>query len=181
MALVIPHHGKHPVIPASAYLAPTATVIGDVVLGEGASLWFNVVVRGDVNYIRLGDRTNIQDNSTIHVHVNNHPTVIGNDVVGGHNILLHGCTVKDRVLIGMGAVLMDGVEVGEECIVAAGSLLAPGTRIPPRSLARGRPARVVRSVTDDEVKRYILFGVESYLRYKESYREGRDSIAGNEI
>ena len=170
MPLVIPHHGKTPVVPASAYLAATATVIGDVVLGEGASLWFNVVARGDVNFIRIGDRTNIQDNSTIHVHVDDHPTVIGNDVVGGHNILLHGCTVKDRVLIGMGAVLMDGVVVGEESIVAAGSLLVPGTIVPPRSLVRGRPAQVARSVTDEEVRDFILFGVESYLRYIETYR-----------
>jgi carbonic anhydrase/acetyltransferase-like protein (isoleucine patch superfamily) len=172
MPLVIPHGGKTPVIPRSAFLAPTATVIGDVVLGEESSLWFNVVVRGDVNSIRIGDRTNIQDNSTVHVHVKDFPTVIGNDVVGGHNVLLHGCTVKDRVLIGMGSVLMDGVEVGEECIVGGGSLLTPGTRVPPRSLVTGRPARVVRPVTDEEVEDLILFGVKSYLRYKETYPGG---------
>jgi carbonic anhydrase/acetyltransferase-like protein (isoleucine patch superfamily) len=170
MPLVIPHHGKQPVIPETAYLAPTATVIGDVILGEHSSLWFNVVVRGDVNYIRLGDRTNIQDNSTIHVHVNDRPTIVGNDVVGGHNILLHGCTIRDRVLIGMGAAIMDDVEVGEECIVGAGSLLTPGTRVPPRSLVVGHPARVVRSVTDDEVENLILFGVRNYIEYKETYR-----------
>lgn len=169
MPLVIPHGGKHPVIPASAFLAPTATVIGDVVLGEDASLWFNVVVRGDVNFIRIGNRTNIQDNSTIHVHVDDHPTVIGNDVVGGHNVLLHGCTVHDRVLIGMGSTLMDGVVVGEECIVGGGSLLIPGTRVPPRSLVVGRPARVVRPVTDDEVESLILYGVRNYLQYKQTY------------
>jgi carbonic anhydrase/acetyltransferase-like protein (isoleucine patch superfamily) len=169
MPLVIPHGGKHPVIPASAFLAPTATVIGDVVLGEDASLWFNVVVRGDVNFIRIGNRTNIQDNSTIHVHVDDHPTVIGNDVVGGHNVLLHGCTVHDRVLIGMGSTLMDGVVVGEECIVGGGSLLTPGTRVPPRSLVVGRPARVVRPVTDEEVESLILYGVRNYLEYKQTY------------
>ena len=132
MPLIMAHQGKTPVIPASAYLAPTATVIGDVALGESASLWFNVVVRGDCNFIRIGDRTNIQDNSTIHVHVNDHPTLVGNDVVGGHNILLHGCTIKDRILIGMGSTIMDGVVVGEESIVAAGSLLVPGTVVPPQ-------------------------------------------------
>jgi carbonic anhydrase/acetyltransferase-like protein (isoleucine patch superfamily) len=172
MPLVIPHGGKRPVIPPSAFLAPTATVIGDVVLGEDASLWFNVVVRGDVNSIRIGDRTNIQDNSTIHVHVDDHPTVIGSDVVGGHNILLHGCTVGDRVLIGMGSVLMDGVQVGEESIVGGGSLLTPGTRVPPRSLVTGRPARVVRPVTDEEVETLILFGVRNYLHYKTTYPTG---------
>jgi carbonic anhydrase/acetyltransferase-like protein (isoleucine patch superfamily) len=169
MPLVIPHHGITPVIPPSAYLAPTATVIGDVVLGEDASLWFNVVVRGDVNFIRIGDRTNIQDNSTIHVSIDTHPTVIGNDVVAGHNVLLHGCTVRNRVLVGMGALLMDGVEVGEESIVGAGSLLTPDTRIPPRSLVVGRPGRVARRVTDAEVEDLILFGVRNYLQYKTTY------------
>lgn len=171
MPLIIPHHGIQPVIPRTAYLAPTATVIGDVVLGDHASLWFNVVVRGDVNFIRIGDRTNIQDNSTIHVSINTFPTVIGNDVVGGHNVLLHGCTVHDRVLIGMGSTIMDGVVVGEESIVGAGSLLTPGTKIPPRSLVTGRPGRVVRQVTDDEVENLILFGVRNYLEYKETYPE----------
>ena len=169
MPLIIPHHGKHPEIPATAYLAPTATVIGDVILGDHASLWFNVVVRGDVNYIRIGDRTNIQDNSTIHVSINTHPTVIGNDVVGGHNILLHGCTIRDRVLVGMGSTVMDGVTVGEECIVGAGTLLTPGTQVPPRSLVTGRPGRVVRQITDDEVENLIMFGVRNYLEYKETY------------
>lgn len=169
MPLVLPHHGKTPIVPSTAYLAPTATVIGDVTLGEHASLWFNVVVRGDVNSIRIGDRTNIQDNSTVHVHVDDHPTRIGNDVVGGHNILLHGCTVGDRVLIGMGAALMDGVEVGNDCIVGAGSLLTPGTRVPARSLVMGRPARIVREVTDEEIETLILFGVRNYLEYKETY------------
>lgn len=169
MPLVIPHHGKHPVIPETAWLAPTATVIGDVILGDQASLWFNVVVRGDVNYIRIGDRTNIQDNSTIHVHVDDHPSIVGDDVVSGHNVLIHGCTVGNRVLIGMGATIMDGVEVGDECIVGAGSLLTPGTKVPSRSLVMGRPARVVREVTDREVEDIILFGVRSYLEYKETY------------
>ena len=170
MPLIMTHQGKTPVIPASAYLAPTATVIGDVVLGESSSLWFNVVVRGDCNFIRIGDRTNIQDNSTIHVHVNDHPTVVGNDVVGGHNILLHGCTIKDRILIGMGSTIMDGVVVGDESIVAAGSLLVPGTVVPPRSLVKGRPARVARRVTDDEVENFIMFGVRNYLEYMEAFR-----------
>ena len=169
MPLIIPHHGKTPVIPSTAYLAPTATVIGDVVLGEHSSLWFNVVVRGDCNYIRIGDRSNIQDNSTIHVHIKTHPTIIGNDVVAGHNVLLHGCTVKDRVLVGMGSTLMDGVEVGEESIIGAGALVTPGMKIPPRSLVLGRPGRVARKVTDEELENMIMFGVANYLEYKETY------------
>jgi carbonic anhydrase/acetyltransferase-like protein (isoleucine patch superfamily) len=175
MPLVMPHHGKRPVIPPTAYLAPTATVIGDVVLGDHASIWFNTVIRGDVNFIRIGDRSNIQDNSTIHVHINDHPTIVGNDVVGGHNIVLHGCTIKDRVLIGMSSTIMDGVVVGEECIVAAGSLLVPGTIVPARSVVMGRPATVARAVTDDEVEQFIMFGVRNYLEYKETFR-GADVI-----
>jgi len=169
MAIILPHHGISPTIPDTAFLAPTATVIGDTVLGEHSSLWFNVVVRGDVNFIRIGDRTNIQDNSTIHVSLDTFPTIIGNDVLGGHNILLHGCTVKDRVLVGMGAIIMDGAEIGEESIVGAGSLVTPGTIIPPRSLVTGRPGRVVRRVTDQEVEDIIMFGVRNYLEYKETY------------
>jgi carbonic anhydrase/acetyltransferase-like protein (isoleucine patch superfamily) len=177
MPLVIPHHGKHPVIPATAWLAPTATVIGDVILGDQASLWFNVVVRGDVNYIRIGDRTNIQDNSTIHVHVDDFPSIVGDDVVSGHNVLIHGCTIGNRVLVGMGATIMDGVEVGDECIVGAGSLLTPGTKVPSRSLVLGRPGRVVREVTDQEVEDIILFGVRSYLEYKESYPDETGTVS----
>jgi carbonic anhydrase/acetyltransferase-like protein (isoleucine patch superfamily) len=174
MPHIIPHHGKTPIVPRTAYLAPTATLIGDVVLGEHASLWFNVVVRGDVNYVRIGDRTNIQDNSTVHVHVDDRPTVIGDDVLGGHNILVHGCTVGDRVLIGMGAAILDGVVIGEESIVAAGSLITPDTEFPPRSMIVGRPARRVRAVTDREVEDIILFGVRNYLQVKETYASSSD-------
>jgi len=168
--LILSHHGVTPTVPPTAWLAPTATVIGDVVLGDHASLWFNVVARGDVNRIRIGDRTNIQDNSTIHVSVDTFPTLIGNDVVGGHNVLLHGCTVHDRTLIGMGSTLLDGVVVGEESVVAAGSLLPPGFVVPPRSLVMGRPGRIVRRVSDREVEELILFGVRAYVESKESYR-----------
>jgi gamma-carbonic anhydrase len=170
--VILPHHGVHPTIPRSAFIAPGATIVGDVVLGEHASIWFHTVVRGDVNYIRIGDRTNIQDNSTIHVTHDTHPTIVGADVVGGHNIVLHGCVIRDRVLIGMGSIVLDGAEVGEECIIGAGSLVTPGTRIPPRSLALGRPAKVVRSLTDKEVEEMILAGVQNYLRYKETYSRG---------
>lgn len=166
---IIEHHGIRPTVPDSAWLAPTATVIGDVVMGESSSLWFNVVARGDVNYIRIGDRSNIQDNSTIHVSVDTWPTIIGNDVVAGHNVLLHGCTIHDRVLVGMGSVVMDGVVIGEESIIGAGSLVTPGTQIPPRSLVVGRPGRVVRSVTDKELEDIILFGAKAYVKYKDTY------------
>lgn len=166
---IFAHHDIEPRIPETAFVAPTASVIGEVTLGEHASIWFNAVLRGDMNSIRIGDRTNIQDNSTIHVTRETGPTIVGNDVVGGHQIILHGCTIKDRVLVGMGSVVLDGAEVGEESIVAAGSLVTPGKKFPPRSLILGSPGRVVRQVTDREVEEMILGGVKCYLEYKESY------------
>lgn len=143
---------KFPVIHASAFVAKSAEVIGDVEIGEDSSIWFGSVVRGDVNYIRIGSRTNIQDLSVIHVSGGTHPTVLGDEITVGHRVLLHGCTVDDRCLIGMGAILMDGVHVGEECLVGAGSLLTPGTIVPSRSLVIGSPARVKRELTQDEVE-----------------------------
>ncbi|HVR73174.1 MAG TPA: gamma carbonic anhydrase family protein [Planctomycetota bacterium] len=166
---VIPHHGVRPTIPETAFVAPDATLIGDVVLGEHASIWFHTVIRGDVNFIRIGARTNIQDNSTIHVTHDTHPTIVGSDVVAGHNVLLHGCTIGDRVLVGMGSIVLDGAEVGEESVIGAGSLITPRTKIPPRSLVLGRPGKVARRVTDAEVEDMILAGVRHYLAYKETY------------
>ncbi len=143
---------KLPVVHPSVFIANSAEVIGDVEIGEDSSIWFGSVVRGDVNYIRIGARTNIQDNCVIHVSGGTHPTVLGDEITVGHRVLLHGCTVDDRCLIGMGAILMDGVHVGEECLVGAGSLLTPGTIVPPRSLVIGSPARVKRELTEDEIE-----------------------------
>jgi len=154
---------KFPVVHPTAFVAENATVIGDVEIGEESSIWFGSVVRGDVNYIRIGERTNIQDNCVIHVSGGTHPTVLGNEITVGHRVLLHGCTVDDRCLIGMGAILMDGVHVGEECLVGAGSLLTPGTIVPPRSLVIGSPARVKRELTSDE----IAFLDRSWRNYTE--------------
>ena len=154
---------KFPVMHPSVFVAENAAVIGDVEIGEDSSIWFGSVVRGDVNYIRIGARTNIQDNSVIHVSGGTHPTVLGNEITVGHRVLLHGCTVDDRCLVGMGAILMDGVHVGEECLVGAGSLLTPGTIVPPRVLVIGSPARVKRELTEDE----IAFLDRSWRNYTE--------------
>jgi carbonic anhydrase/acetyltransferase-like protein (isoleucine patch superfamily) len=142
---------KQPLIHETAFIADDAVVIGDVVIGEDASVWYGSVVRGDVNYIRIGARTNIQDLTVMHVTSHTHPTVLEDEITVGHRVVLHGCHVESRCLIGIGAILLDGVRVGTNSLVAAGSLLTPGTQIPPRSLVMGSPARVKRELTDDEL------------------------------
>ena len=163
------YKGVTPQLDASVFLAPTACVIGDVQIGEKSSLWFNVVVRGDVNFIRIGNRTNIQDGSVVHVTRDTHPTVIGDDVSVGHSVTLHGCTVHDKCLIGIGAIVLDGAVIGASSLVAAGSVVAPGTQIPPQSLVMGSPGRVKRVLTEDECLD-IHSIAERYLQYQEDYR-----------
>lgn len=160
--------GIKPTIPQSAYIEETAVVIGDVVIGEFASVWFNAVVRGDVHYIRIGNRTNVQDLSLLHVTYDTHPLVIGDEVTIGHHVVLHGCTVKDRVLIGMGAIIMDGAVIGEDCVVGAGSLVTEGTVVPPKSLILGSPAKVKRPVTEDELA-WIRESAQNYIDYARQY------------
>src|SRR6478672_9472879 len=134
--------GVMPRVAADAYVDASAQVIGDVEIGAESSVWMNVVIRGDVNIIRIGDRTNIQDGTIIHVMRDTHPTRIGNDVTVGHAAVLHGCIIHDRVLIGMGSMLLNGAEIGEDSIVAAGTLVPEGKKFPGRSLLMGRPAAV---------------------------------------
>jgi carbonic anhydrase/acetyltransferase-like protein (isoleucine patch superfamily) len=145
------YSGKKPTIGKSSYIAPNATVIGDVTLGDESSVWFGCVVRGDVFPIRIGARSNIQDGSVIHVTGGKSATTLGDDVTVGHMALLHGCTIGSRVLVGMGTVVLDDAMVEDECILAAGSLVTPGTRIPSRSLAMGRPAKVVRPLAEADL------------------------------
>jgi carbonic anhydrase/acetyltransferase-like protein (isoleucine patch superfamily) len=160
--------GITPRIHPTCFIEQSAQVIGDVELGEGSSIWFNTVVRGDVNRIRIGRRTNIQDLSLIHVLKDRHATTIGDDVTVGHHVVLHGCTVGHRVLVGMSAVLMDGVEVGDDCIIAAGALLTPGTRIPPGMLALGSPAKPKRPLTPDE-REWLTRSAANYVEYARTY------------
>ena len=154
---------KHPVIHESAYVAGTAQVIGDVKIGEDSSVWFGSVIRGDVNFIRIGARTNIQDMTMIHVSSKTHATVLEDEITVGHRVTLHGCHVESRCLVGIGSILMDGVRVGNNSLVGAGSLLTPGTQVPPRSLVLGSPARVKRELTDDE----LAFLDRSWRNYTE--------------
>jgi len=167
--MILEHKGVAPQLDESVFLAPSACVIGDVQIGARSSLWFNVVVRGDVNFIRIGNRTNIQDGSIIHVTRDTHPTVIGNDVSIGHSVTLHGCTVHDGCLIGIGAIVLDGAVIGASSLVAAGSVVSPGTQIPPRSLVMGSPGRVKRVLTEDECQNIHLIA-ERYIQYQDDYR-----------
>jgi carbonic anhydrase/acetyltransferase-like protein (isoleucine patch superfamily) len=164
-----PYRGRVPLVHATAFVDASAQVIGDVAIGEDSSVWMNVVVRGDVNTIRIGARSNVQDGCVVHVMHGTHPTRIGDDVTIGHAAIVHGCTIGNRVLIGMGAILLNGVDVGDDSIVAAGTLVPERTRIPPRSLVMGSPAKVRRTLTDEEVAS-ILDYAANYVRYKEDYR-----------
>src|SRR5947207_2396955 len=145
--MITSYKGVTPIIAPSAFVAPGVHIIGDVHIGEHSSIWFNCVLRGDCYYIRIGEYTNIQDGTVIHVTTERSATFIGNRVTVGHSAVLHGCTVKDRSLIGIGAIVLDDVIVGEESFIAAGSLVTPGTVIPPRSMVMGAPAKIRRQVT----------------------------------
>ena len=158
-----------PRIAETAFVAEDALVIGDVEIGKDSSVWFGSIVRGDVNYIRIGARTNIQDMTMIHVSSKTHPTLLEDEITVGHRVTLHGCHVETRCLIGIGAILLDGVRVGNNSLVGAGSLLTPGTIIPPRSLVVGSPARVKRELTDDELT-YLDRSWRNYVELKEHYR-----------
>ena len=166
--MIRPFQGVQPVVPKSAYVEDTAVVLGDVVMGEECSVWFHAVVRGDVNCIRIGDRTNVQDLCMLHVTHDTHPLIIGSDVTIGHHVVLHGCTVKDRVLIGMGAILMDGAVIGEDSVVGAGALVTEDTIVPPRSLILGSPAKVKRPVTEKELA-WIRESARNYIKYAQQY------------
>ena len=142
--------GATPRIAASAWLAPGAVVVGDVEIAEDASIWYAAVIRGDVQHIRIGARSNVQDGAVVHVSRDRFPTEIGAEVTIGHRAVVHGCTVEDGALIGIGAIVLDGAHVGEGALVGAGAVVTPGSKIPPGSVALGTPARVVRVLDDAE-------------------------------
>lgn len=165
-----PFRGIMPTVPPSAFVEESAQVIGDVVIGEDSSIWFNAVVRGDVNYIRIGNRTNIQDGSVVHVTHTTHPTALEDDVTVGHSVTLHGCTIRSRVLIGMGATILDGAVVESDCVIGAGALVTEGKKIPSGWLAIGSPAKPVRELTPEEKKR-LLVSAQNYVAYKKDYQK----------
>jgi carbonic anhydrase/acetyltransferase-like protein (isoleucine patch superfamily) len=143
--------GIMPAVADSAFIADSAEVIGDVVIGDNSSIWFGAIIRGDTHYIRIGERTNIQDRCVLHVDYGKNPVLMGHEITVGHGALIHGCTIKDCAMIGMGAIILSGALISEECIVGAGALIPQGAIIPPRSVVMGSPAKIKRSVTHDEI------------------------------
>jgi len=165
-----PYRGKHPQIAASAYIDPAAVIIGDVVIGEDASVWPCSVIRGDVHYIRIGARSNIQDGSVLHVMRDECPLVLGDNVTVGHSVTLHGCVIESRCLIGMGAIILNGATVGSGSIVAAGALITERTVIPASSLVMGSPGKVKRILTGIDQASIDAYA-QRYVEYKNIYRE----------
>lgn len=179
--MILPYRDYQPQVGKGGWVAPNATLIGDAILGEDVSLWFGVVVRGDVHRIRIGARTNIQDLCLLHItqhagemrdDADGHPTIIGSDCTVGHRVILHGCTVGDLCLIGMGAILLDGAEIGRESIVGAGSVVTPGKKFPPRSLIMGTPAKVVREISETQVQE-MQASWRRYVELKNEYHQAR--------
>jgi carbonic anhydrase/acetyltransferase-like protein (isoleucine patch superfamily) len=166
--MIHPFKGKSPTVHETAFVADDAIVIGDVEIGEDSSIWFGSVVRGDVNYIRIGARTNIQDHTVIHVNTGTHPTILEDEITVGHRVILHGCHVETGCLVGIGSIVLDGARIGTRSLIAAGSLVTPNAQIPPRSLVMGSPAKVKRELTDEELAG-ISRNWKSYVALKSSY------------
>lgn len=167
--MIVPFRGVTPTIGADVFIEATARVIGDVVIGTESSVWFQTVIRGDVNFIRIGARTNLQDQVMVHVSHERHPTVIGDGVTIGHRAVVHGCTIGDGCLIGIGAIVLDGAVIEPGAMVGAGALVSPRTVIPSGKLALGQPARVVRDLRPDELERMAKTAVQ-YCDLARSYR-----------
>lgn len=175
MATILPVEGKHPQFGNDCFVAPNATIVGDVVMGDNCSIWFNAVIRGDVNYIRMGNKVNVQDGAVIHCTYQKSPTEIGNNVSIGHNALVHGCTIMDDVLIGMGAIIMDKCIVHSNSIVAAGAVLLEGTVVEAGSIYAGVPGRKVKDISKDLIHGEIDRIANNYIKYASWFSENNDA------
>jgi len=164
------HKGRLPQVASSAYIDPSAQVIGEVTVGERSSVWCNVSIRGDVNKIVIGNDTNVQDNSVLHGELNQWPVILGDRVTIGHSAVIHGCVIEDDCLIGIGAIVLNGARVGKGSIVAAGALVPEGMEVPPGSMVMGMPAKVKRAVTPEEKTRFAE-NAQRYIRYRQEYRD----------
>jgi carbonic anhydrase/acetyltransferase-like protein (isoleucine patch superfamily) len=172
MPVILPVKGVWPTMGANCFIAPNATIVGDVVMGDDCSVWFNAVLRGDVNSIRLGNKVNVQDGAVIHCTFEKTKAIIGNNVSIGHNAIVHGCTVHDDVLIGMGAIVMDNAEIGRHSIIAAGAVVLEGTNVPPGCIYAGIPAKKVKDVPPGLISGEINRIADNYLKYAGWFKEG---------
>jgi carbonic anhydrase/acetyltransferase-like protein (isoleucine patch superfamily) len=164
-------NGKHPNIPEDCYVAENATIVGDVTFGKSCSVWFNAVIRGDVNFITIGDKVNIQDGAIVHCTYQKHPTIIGNNVSIGHNAIVHGCTIQDNVLIGMGAIVMDNCTIGSNSIIAAGAVITQNTVVESGSIWAGVPAKKVKDIDQSNFSGEIERISNNYVMYSSWFKE----------
>jgi carbonic anhydrase/acetyltransferase-like protein (isoleucine patch superfamily) len=171
MATILPVKGISPQFGKDCFVAPNATIVGDVIMGVDCSVWFNAVVRGDVNSIRIGDKVNIQDGVVIHCTYQKTQTIIGNNVSIGHNAIVHGCTVQDKVLIGMGAIIMDNAEIGNHCIIAAGAVVLEGTKIENGTIYGGIPARKIKNIPIEMISAQIDRIAQHYCQYASWFKD----------
>ncbi|MFT3826865.1 MAG: gamma carbonic anhydrase family protein [Chitinophagaceae bacterium] len=171
MPVILHVDGVYPAFGENCFIAPNATIVGDVVMGDDCSVWFNAVVRGDVNSIRMGNKVNIQDGAVIHCTYQRTQAIIGNNVSIGHNALVHGCTVHDNVLIGMGAIVMDNAEIGSNSIIAAGAVVLEGTKVPPGTIYAGVPAKKVKDIDESHIQGEINRIANNYVRYADWFRD----------
>ena len=174
MAVILPVEGVSPKFGNNCFIAPNATIVGDVVMGDDCSVWFNAVVRGDVNSISIGNKVNVQDGAVIHCTYKKTKTVIGNNVSIGHNAIVHGCTVHDSVLIGMGAIVMDGVDIGTHSIIAAGAVVLEGTKIEAASIYGGVPAKKIKDISEELISGQIQRIADNYIHYASWFKESDD-------
>ena len=170
------YKGITPTVPSTCYVDVSAQLIGDVVLGEHASVWMNAVLRGDVHSIRIGANSNVQDNSVLHGMLGKFPVIVGEWVTIGHSVTLHGCTIGDRCLIGMGSIILNGARIGDGCIIAAGTLIPENTLVPPGTLWMGVPGKQRKQLTDADQEEILRYG-RNYLNYKETYLKGDSADA----
>jgi len=171
MKIIKPVNGKHPQIPADCYVAENATIVGDVEMGKECSVWFNAVIRGDVHYIKMGDKVNIQDGAVIHATYQKSPTTIGNNVSVGHNAIVHGCTIHDNVLVGMGSIIMDDCVIESNSIIAAGAVVTKNTIVKSGSVYAGVPAKKVKDVSPELISGEIDRISNNYVKYSSWFKE----------
>ena len=171
MPIIKPVNNKHPQIPKDCYIAENATIVGEVIMGNQCSIWFNAVVRGDVHYIKMGNKVNVQDGAVIHATYQKSPTSIGNNVSIGHNAIVHGCTIHDDVLIGMGSIIMDDCIIESNCIIAAGAVLTKNTKVETGSIYAGVPAKKVKDISKELINGEINRIADNYVKYSGWFRE----------